>query len=682
MKAQRYLPLLIGPLLGAYLGMAQTGGLIAPSPVDPKIWNSVTAGLDANMAKADAGRGIYQHNGALWLIPLPFHRPTTIFPADLRPPGKVVLQLADNSGPLQLLFSDTRPGQAGIMLSVSPTGIRTQRGFIAGSSEHTFLIKDGNLSWFSGTAQENLGSLSPSRVELKPEEIPAKIQSIHIEDSQNNVLIDQVWAPDHNLLLPGLLLGLVLGLACVFSPASALWLLLPLACLIPDLSGWLRLVTRLYLVRLDAPSLARLCFGASFVPFLGSLFASIPWLQPTRSRQIRWLFPIGGMLLAAGAATVRSGPSPAMIVGLPLLFLPSILAFRVRLEGRRLLLQDLPGLVALGALGWEAGLLPLLCWRVVCALAAIPLLVEKSPRAGVDHLLLLFLCSPFALEFAARSTFLDTAWDPSHLNGETDTSWKNPVAFWQSFCGEGQEQTLIFSGGSSTGGAYQFRTQPELFFPAQAHIALCEQRPPGTRLITKNFGLSGGDSFVISRGIETILGDAQTPLLVLYLGVNDLYTHSSALTRAQREAQEGSTNSQLTNFSARSRLITGLGLLMRPDVQISESNQVAEVPLPDAEENLRRIAAAVSKRGGTTIFMTEFVQETTRNGILPYEQMERKLAQELPNTRFIDAHALLTPFTTEVLLLDHNHLSADGNRHLGQSLTPDLRTELNWGPHE
>ena len=236
---------------------------------------------------------------------------------------------------------------------------------------------------------------------------------------------------------------------------------------------------------------------------------------------------------------------------------------------------DGPAHLSVFCLGWGAGLLGAIGWRMLTIVSAAgDGLLRKAPRPTTDLLFVMALLTPVSLELAVRSSYLEEGWDLARLSGDLAPSvgWQDPAPFWTGDCGNRAATAdrtfrILWMGGSSTGGAYQFRDQPTAFYPAQTHQRLCDQLPPDARLVSENYGDGGRDTFTISRSIADIANRAPFSLVVVYTGVNDLLTMSGTKTRAQREAiqaERDATTSTLARVSAQSRLLTGIGLFLRP----------------------------------------------------------------------------------------------------------------------
>lgn len=186
-----------------------------------------------------------------------------------------------------------------------------------------------------------------------------------------------------------------------------------------------------------------------------------------------------------------------------------------------------------------------------------------------------------------------------------------------------------------------------------------------------NNGNGGRDSFTVSRSIDTLIAAHRPAVVVAYLGVNDLLTAEHTQTRAQREAaragHEGA--SALARIATRSRLFTGISLGLRP-ARDASAPVVPDVPIADAEVNLRRIAAAVTASGGELLLLPEHSEPQTAVHLRPYAALEARLAEELDGVEYLDVGAALAPYTSENLLADRNHLSIHGSERLAEVLDP------------
>ena len=81
------------------------------------------------------------------------------------------------------------------------------------------------------------------------------------------------------------------------------------------------------------------------------------------------------------------------------------------------------------------------------------------------YVLSFFLFKPNSL----RSTYVDRVWSPDGLKVQyrADDNVTTLPLTWKGICGTpptSSDYTIVISGGSSTGGAYQFKDEPQAFF--------------------------------------------------------------------------------------------------------------------------------------------------------------------------------------------------------------------------
>jgi lysophospholipase L1-like esterase len=677
--------LVVGAAAGAALGAAAAVGsgapFVVPDPVDHTRWNIVSPGRDDSVVSPDLGRGSAVVGGAMVLTPHVFNRADTLVPRDDRVVVAIHVELAPDSGALRVLL---RSEGALHPLFLAPTGWRAGGGAVhphAGVYDVTIaagqVIVDGEVA----------ATTTPATVEIGAEADEVRITALRLVDGAGDAWLVEdpaaAWA-GRAPIAPGALLGATVGLALAATGASPLgalpFLALPLAVLLLPSRTWLTLLERLYLVRLTAWDLARLALALSFAPigvhFLSRLELAVPRGRPRPHWRIAWLAAVA-VTTALASRGLTAADAALVPVGVAVLVAPLLLARAAALDPLGVLARDLPALIAPAVLGWAPGLLFTLLWRLALLVAGAGVLLRSAPRAAADALFLTALAVLPAAELATRSTWLGTAWDAARLDGAQD--WRTPQPFWGGSCGDAPRHTLLFAGGSSTGGAYQFAGHPESFFPAQVHQRLCAD---GLAVHSTNYGNGGRDSFTISRSIDGLLAQERPAVVVLYLGVNDLLTRGSALSRKQREAAEaarGAALEGLAGLSARSRLLTGVGLWFRPVLDPAAALS-PDVPLPDAEENLRRIATATHAAGASLVLLTEYTDTQTAPLVAPYAAMEARLATELPGVRHLDVAEALAPYAGEALLVDRNHLSRHGGERIAELLVPALEAVVGASP--
>lgn len=686
-------------VLGVMLGGLFAARFAMPTPIDRTLWHVVSPGLDERIQDPALGRGVYVEDGALTLRQHAFHRAEILSPKDTRAVGRVQVAVAEGSVRLNW------PGPTGVSFAV----LGPDTAMNAFSATDVYYRPDGQ-PWTAEVAGSNvvlhttngpitLGPATGGSIELTAVSEEVRVRSVSATDTDGNAFLTEDYAHRTSPLfhwlaggVAGLLFGVPLLVATRRRPGAVGWVetallvLPPLAvCAVPA-GDWLYLVERAYLVRTPAWGLARLAVGLSCLPVVGLAALRSGLLVPPDVRA-----PVDGRMVWVGlavfatlAGAVRGGPTLLTGVGavatLAFLLMPLRIVRAAEQPPLGAALVDAPAHIAVVMFGLGGGLLGAVAWRFLTLLAAAGQgLLRTAPRPVTDQLFVMLLLLPVSLELAVRDTYLDEGWDLARLSGDLAPSvgWQDPQPFWTGTCpGTPTHHTLriLWMGGSSTGGAYQFRDQPTAFFPAQTHHRLCALVPPGTTLVSENYGDGGRDTFTISRSVDDIARRSHTTLVVVYTGVNDLLTQSGTQTRAQRESEQATRDAAstgLASIGARSRLLTGIGLFLRP-LHATEGPRVPEVPLADAEDNFHRIAQVADTHGAQVLLLTEVIRTDVSDPLAPYTALEAQLAAKLPTVHHLDLRdALATqgPWDDQTMLVDQNHLSRAGSARVAAALT-------------
>ncbi len=701
-RAAGLLLVLLGCLLGAALGLLAGDRFDTPDAVQPDRWRTVSPALDETLNDPLLGRGSHVIGGDLVIREHAFHAADILVPQIRGELASIELTLADDSGPTVVVLS-VGEGRPRIILRLSPTQyMLTSRGpeWEDRGTTGPWLLRSDTTGTRLLTAAGEI-SLSPypaEGLELTTSSAEARIAGLVVRDAAGGVLFADDFGPARPhpaTLVAGTLFGGLWGLcfaAALPQERRGLWLpllaaALPLLVLAVPERNWLIAVERLYLSRTAYWVLARDSLILALLPLATLALLRAGLLRPrVASVDRRLLLAWAVLSVVAAALASRHLHGPALLLALPgagWLLAGPWLSRRLGLDPQRGLLQDLPGLLFVSGLGWGLGLLPQLCWRLLLVIGGVRLLLDRAPRMGANSLFLLLLALPPASELFVRSSYLGDAWDISRLSGEaaSATDWRLAQPFWTGTCGPddaGHALSVAFAGGSSTGGAYQFRGQPDAFFPARVHARLCERLPADTALHTGNYGDGGRDSFTISRSIERMLDDADPDVLVLYLGVNDLLTSGGSMSRKDRaerlSAWQGGA-SGLVGLAARSRLLTGLSLILRP-LRSRDGQEVPEVPLSDARDNLDMIATAAAGRGVPLLVVTEQLRGDFQGELDAYDAMLRAVAADHDNVAFFDLTAALAPSAETPIMADRNHLNKQGSDLVAELLTPAVAQAL------
>lgn len=690
------------PFIASHLGN--------PVALDAARWTLLVPGRKEGIASSAAVGGSGIVDGQLVLITRSLGRADILVPRGEPEVGGLDVELGPNSGSL-LVNVRRSTGDVVRALELAPGGWRTGPGDVwhshAGNGPVAVRFGQSGMT-VDGVAGGGAQRVPAGQVELSSGSGAAAIAAIRLTSPDGAVITEEHFSwPTPSAAVRALcaLGGGLLGAACALLVSAGLGgviecavVLLPpvlvLTTAYPTWQGW---TERLYLTAASPSDLRGFVFAVSFTPLLGAAILASRALATGSLANMP--FPTGRRAGAGafGACALVSLVASRHLHGLEWAGLLPGFAFAAwpvwtaRQTGRPLaMLRDLPALLALALGSWGFGLVPAALWRLTCLLADAPVMVRAGraeARAGTQAFGVTLLAALLGIELAVRASFVGAAWDPALLAGAALDAADQPHAafrpFWSGECpvadpaaARGPAQVIYTFGGSSAGGAYQFRDEPEAFFPARLHALLCAQRAPGVSIVSHNFGESGRDSFDAASAVDAIFADQPPALSIVYFGVNDLLTSDHPLSRremAERRAAMGAAATTLDGISSSIRVITGLSLLTRtPEV----AHLVVAVPLADAEVNLRHIIASTTALGGQVLLVPEYAAANVAETLLPYFAMEERLAAELPGTRYVDLYAALEPAGGAALLADRNHLTREGCVKVAEVLAPDAASML------
>jgi lysophospholipase L1-like esterase len=696
------LGLVLGLLVGGGLGLWGRLPLHSPRAINTEVWRLISPGGDVGVVSQGIGRGVHIAEGALLIRPHVFSRSDLLSYVHTQGIGRIEVEPASGSG----LFRLNLRGPGGtppIFMLLSPSSYAigaTPGATIPRPTDGPVILTaaGGQVSLDVGDGPQVIGQGGITELELTGNDEEVRIARVAISDTAGAELyaetfVDQPLVPLGGLF--GALLGASAGLAATVVvrrgrnriegalAVAALALPAALALWMPS-RHWLYLAERLYLAHTPSWELARIGLLLGLTPlWVGGLLRSgllAPRVGPAASPSVLW-YALAAACSLLGVRDLGVMGVPIALVGALVLISPLRVVKAAWADPARWLLQDAPAFVLIAVLGWPLGLLPAALWRLLHLGAAAPSLLRRGASEGADQLFVFGLLALLGLELAARDSRLDNSWNIERLTGMTvvGAPWQDPFPYWSEQCGSGG-RTLVFVGGSSTGGAYQLSKEPEAYFAAQTHAALCASRAPDQALHTFNFGDGGRDTFTIARSLDNILAQAPADVLVAYIGVNDILGAQNAMSRKQREAAiaaRGEALAGLGRLADHSRVLTGIGLLLRP-LQAGQGGHVPDVPLPDAEENLRAVAATMGARGGALLLVTELLAADEGDRLAPYNALLQRLDAEYPQVRHVNSRDLLGP-DDGLLLVDRNHLSKEGHKRLGAALGPVVAELLDWG---
>ncbi|MSP54726.1 MAG: hypothetical protein EXR69_03840 [Myxococcales bacterium] len=676
-----------------------------PVALDAGRWTLLVPGRKEGIASSAAVGGSGVLDGRLVLITRSLGRADILVPHGEPIVGGLDVELGADSGTL-LVNVRRSTGDVVRALELGPSGWRTGPGdaWHANAGPAPIAVRFGESGMIVDGVPGGGGQRVPvGQVELSSGSGTATVVAIRLLSPDGEVVLeDRFGWPTPSARVRALcgLAGGLLGAACALLVRAGLGgvlecaglLVPPLLVLATGYPAWQGWTERLYLTAASPSDLRRFFFAVAFLPLFGAAMVASRALAagspahtpfPTGRRATAAACVACALLCVVASRDLHGLQWAAVVPGFAFAAWP---LWTARQTGQPLaMLRDLPAFLALALGGWGFGLLPAALWRFTCLFADAPAMVRAGgraeARAGTQAFGVTTIATLVGIEIAVRASFVGVAWDPALLAGNALDAADQPHAafkpFWSGSCptaggggGEASASTIYTFGGSSAGGAYQFRNEPEAFFPARLHALLCAQRTPGSSIVSHNFGESGRDSFDAANAVDTLFAQHPPAISIVYLGVNDLLTADHPLSRremAERRAAMGAAAETLSGISSSIRVITGLSLLTRtPEV----ARLVVAVPLADAEVNLRRIIASTTALGGQVLLVPEYAAANVAGTLRPYFAMEERLAGELPGTRYVDLYAALEPAGGATLLADRNHLTREGCVKVAETLAP------------
>ncbi len=689
-------------LLGALLGVFRGWVFSSPYALDPNRWALISPTLDASIENPGLGRGAHVVDGALVIRAHALQISDTVIPTLSGTPASVELSLAPGSGPVVVMM-DT--GQVGpkATLHLRPTQyalVERTRVWTDRDDEGPWRLTSGPDGVFIEQRGERVQvATAPMRsLEFSALAGEPRIDAITITAADGALLFDEDFEAELQAIKSGIVGALCGGIwgwalgAAVAAGGVVMPLLagtLPLWVLLVSDRTWLVWVEQAYLTRTPYWVLAATILAFSLLPILLLALLRAPWtaLRPAAQEQkpirIQYLAAVVFAGLCASRDGLETGPA-ILVFGWLLLLSPFWFLPRLSVDGSAYWRGELPPLVALAAWGWPLGLPVLAVWRSVRLAGSPRFFLTHAPRRGVDLIFGSALLAVLSIELGVRASYLDGVWRPDSDPGNATalSDWRLGQPTWRGRCGPGSRRfdrtvRVAWAGGSSTGGAYQFREDPTAFFPAQAHQQLCDIAGAVVQVETYNFGGGARDTFTISRTVDRMLHDPEVDLLVLYVGVNDLFTKTSEWTRKQQETAQAEAGLALgASLRNRSRALTGLGWMMRPSPEHAlDSETVSAVPLADAQENLDAIAVAAAGTADVLI-MVELLRTTVDGSLAEYGQMVERVAARHDHVDTLDLDSMVTDMPRAELMADRNHFTRAGAAKVGAVLGPELASRL------
>ena len=690
----RLLYALIGWIIGAFL-LTQYGGIFVEPQKLSSNWRVISPMLEELSGEPQIGLGVHIADGALRITKHLLYPSDTLVVNHEQEIQSIHFKLAPNSGTLVMSLGNTSKHfifvEAHVLHPSSPSdnGIPLQNHevHLEYIENSLYLVQDG---W-----KKPITSTRPQKIEFMTVSNSASIEYISMKDNNGSIVIQEDYRGkgtlQHAIELGGLL-GLLMGLLLSYTNKNhsiVVWrsilTFIPLFLILQiTRDSWMYFCERLYLSQNTGWELAQY---ASISLYLILLFIQIPSTKlimltsrrdPLEHVQMaQWIWSILALCSVGYQYQSQSQNTVYWIVYLSLLFLllPRLIR-KAQLRSIQIYIMDIPTLLFPIVLGIELGMLMGILWRMVILMSNITQLRKWNSTVLADTFFVCLLLVPIQSELFLRSTYINTVWSPEGLQVQyrsEDTQTSLPMT-WKGICGTPpttKDFTIVVSGGSSTGGAYQFKDEPEAFFSTQIHKELCSHVPSNTKLALYNHGSADLNTHLITKRFFTITNN-QPDIVILYIGVNDVLTQRYPQTIRQRESSGSKTSSIPFLFS--SRLLTGLSIPLQSQQDASNKALVSEVPPEDAKQNLKELRENLPD---TThlIVIPEIIVSHLRNELKNYDRMLQEFASEnatnthyfVPNSKSIQEQ--------DALLADRNHLNRQGNQWLGNEIAQYLKEQ-------
>ena len=682
--------------------------LIEETPLDKVFWSYRASGLTP-LSQEESSLPVAQiYAGTLRINP--FGILTSPSKADL---SDVQLQLASKSDPLHIQIQN---GNQKASLDISPNTYQIQNNGDWLPYDGFFRIYEKNQqTWMqAGNQHKRIASHPIGLMELSSKIGTAHILQVQVLDKDYGILYKENFSEQQGegFQFLGYGIGGITGLllflfilrhsspinivfASLFLYPSILWVF----SVTPD--EWSLLIQKLYLTKTKTWNLAKYALFASLLPTF-MVFATIlsakpknqtnPILSPKHS----WFGYGFFSLLILYLSNIGQPAGWFLLWEFVFLMLPLWL-FHSKGINRYLVFNEIPTVVLIVFGGWGSGFFIATLWRLMVLLSSVSFFKENKMNRALDCIALTLIFIPVSLETTIRTTYLNKAWDVDTLSAKYNLEDPSEylISMYNESCGnKGKKRNIVFIGGSSTGGVFQFRQTPHLFFAGQSHIKLCTQLGMKFSLNTKNYGRAAMDTHVIAKSFDSLLHTTKADLVVMYVGNNDLLTRKSPLSKKQLQQRMDHWQSQISgikSFTSSSRVIIGSSLVFR---QLDQNTKmVVSVPTYDAKENFETIAKIASEHNTHVLLLTEFINpsiiqpvgknsdEIDINTVFEeYANIQEEVARKHSHIHFLDTWTRLTPFVQEDLFIDSNHLNMQGNKRVADVITPKMIEILNAIP--
>lgn len=665
------LHILLGCIFGLWMSTTKGTSLLEPALL-PSQWNVRAPAQDEFEGTPQVGQGISVRAGRLFLYRQQLYASDVLYRNDIPQQGTFSITLSPDSGLLALGFV----GETTEYVFVSPQklykdtldepGIESTNGAYSFSmTKQGVFVEPGHIPITKNTT---------NTIEIMTAAQQSSITKLSFTQAEGTVLFAENFSVQHAppylltsiFIVMGGVLGWCISLSYGIAISYGIRLILGTAPLIICLSishhAWLSLGIRMYLVETPVWMLERWMLMFAYVLSV-SYFAmhGKVWRMQTEEKentvQVLWILISLALIGKCVSLSIWSA-----VYAVLFLYMPILLGTLYR--RRSILLFE--GLLMGTGLLWSLpfAFLCILCFRWVTLLSNLKALFQSQSNRAAEYTFLLLLCIPLQLEHSIRSSYLGRVWSEETLGEKQIEDLVGLPKTWSNTCeGRGitKEHTIVVSGGSSTGGIYQFKEEPTSFFTTHLHNSICQNNQSFKTLTTYNYGVEDYNTQLIADQGAWLKEKHNPDVLVLYVGVNDVL--SKHHTQSIRERRDQSVSPWLKNLLYKSALLTGVSLLLQEDQKQSDE-LVAEVPVPDAKENILSLMNDLSPI--TILLVPEMATSPLQPQLLEYDAMIQELANTHANIHYFQP--LTDRSESDIHLADRNHLTREGNQWLGQEI--------------
>ncbi len=670
---------LIGMVFGVGVVHLWGGVFIAPQPLSAS-WNVRSPATDELAGIPQIGQGIAISNGRLRIRQQQLYPSDQLFLQSDNVQGTFGGVLDESSGMLVVgflgeteeyvfltpkeLYLET-PMQEGLALEDHRFQFVINEEGVFAEPQHVLLTADIPRSIVLMTASPAVSIVSLQKTDAK-----GKIELQEEYDQQGRLPYRYLWGVVFGLVWGWILSAIWKGFLQGIIRCTIAFFPMLLLLSIPQ-EAWLRFAIQLYLVQTPVWDLMRYLLFASvfFAVAYACMHAKIFRLRELKKESNQWtLIWVGAFALCL----LLFPPQSLVQICTMGAFVLSPLLLGSLLKKSNFLLLECGVFLVLGWYHLSLAMVLLLGVRWVVLLSNLSFIFEREKNGFATYAAVLLLAPPFLLEDLFRATYLNTVWSAKSLGVQSEDIPEGLPLTWKGACsGEQQQGTydIVVSGGSSTGGIYQFREEPTSFFSTHMHKALCQYRSSFAAVHTYNYGVADYNTRLIADQGGWLHKTVSPDVLVLYIGVNDILTKQNP--KSIRQRREMSLSPWFQNVVFSSRVLTGTMLLFRPLQQRSEE-LVSEVPIEDARANILEMIEELKPI--RLLLVPEMVISPLQDELLHYDEMLRELANERENIWYYQP--LADRSRSDSYLADRNHLTRSGNQWLGEQIAQYIRENL------